>query len=408
VESFIRIVGKEITENECICDQYLRVLQMEFDKPGTISSPIKRLTEELANRKQYVTFLHGIMESALSAKDMSISLRAQLKLGLEDLEATIGTCQFITKALVFPKFARVAELYTSLLDHPKSQDQRECVMNILNEFRVSISCSLNDQDLTSAEIHYKAKKAAGTDDEQQDILKDISLTEGAGDTDTTPKRVTPESEPELAVKELEYGAFDPVSLVKRTGLLERGQQEFLVKYKGKYYVFARAEHLAEFFQNPDQFIEGVDLLVRKTHHELIPSLFLENRYPELATVLPKAEEPMKDQNLAEYVMTGAGYKTDASVQTPLHFPVDNFDSEYHWNEWELRRKALKLVSYRTKKTTSVQTENSMYKRESGTQDWVPQILPDGSMPGVAVQTKKDTSTDAMDPKDVFAKGPYPY
>jgi len=400
------MVGKEITEDECVCDQYLRVLQMEFDKPGTISSPIRRLTEELANRKQYVTFLHGIMESASSAKDMSISLRAQLKLGLEDLEATIGTCQFITKALVFPKFARVAELYISLLEHPKSQKQREFVMNVLNEFRVSISCSLNDHDLTSAEIHYKAKKAAGTDDEQQEILKAISKTAGADDT--TPKRVTPESEPELAVKELEYGAFDPVSLVKRTGLLERGLREYLVKYKGKYYVFSRLVHLSEFFQNPDQFIEGVDLLVRKTHHELIPPLFLENRYPELATVLPKAEEPIKNQNLAEYVMIGAGYKADASAQTPLHFPVDNFDPEYHWNEWELRRKALKLVSYRTKKTSSVQTENSMYKRESGTQDWVPQILPDGSMPGVAVQTKRDTSTDAMDPKDVFAKGPYPY
>jgi hypothetical protein len=153
IESFIRMVENEIEENECLCDQYLRVLYMEFDKPGTISSPIKRLTEELANRKQYLTFLYGINESASSAKDMGLTLRAQLKLGLEDLDATIGNCQFITKALVFPKFARVAELYTQLQEHPKSQDQRERVKKVLNEFRVSISCSLNEHDLTSAEIH---------------------------------------------------------------------------------------------------------------------------------------------------------------------------------------------------------------------------------------------------------------
>jgi len=324
------MVSNEIEENECICDQYLRVLYMEFDKPGTISSPIKRLTEEFANRKQYLTFLYGINESASSAKDMGLTLRAQLKLGLEDLDATIGNCQFITKALVFPKFARVAELYTQLLEHPKSQDQRERVKKILSEFRVSISCSLNEHDLTSAEIHWKAKKAAGTEGASREALKDLPTPE-LRSGDNRPQLVTLESEPDMAVKEIEYGAFDPVSLVKREGLLERGHREFLIKFQSRYYVFVSAENLAEFFKNPEKFIEGVELLVRKTHHELIPALFLDSQFPDLATALPQTvnEIPVEEQNLAEYVMTSSGYKKDVSVQTPLHFPIDDFDPEYH-------------------------------------------------------------------------------
>jgi len=212
----------------------------------------------------------------------------------------------------------------------------------------------------------------------------------------------------MAVKEIEYGAFDPVSLVKRKGLLERGLRDYLIKFRSRYYVFVRPENLVEFYKNPEKFIEGVELLVRKTHHELIPTLFLESQYPDLVTVLPRTanEIPVKEQNLAEYVMTGS-HKKEISVQTPLHFPIDDFDPEYHWNEWELRRKALKLVSYRTKKTCSVQTELSTNKRDNSTQDWVPQILPDGTMPGVAIQTKKDSATQAMDPKDCFAEAPYP-
>lgn len=35
--------------------------------------------------------------------------------------------------------------------------------------------------------------------------------------------------------------------------------------------------------------------------------------------------------------------TDASMQTEVH-PVESYiDNNYEWNEWELRKKALKLV-----------------------------------------------------------------
>ena len=36
-------------------------------------------------------------------------------------------------------------------------------------------------------------------------------------------------------------------------------------------------------------------------------------------------------------------KSDSGMQTELHPVESNVDKQYEWNEWELRRKALKLV-----------------------------------------------------------------
>jgi hypothetical protein len=57
---------------------------------------------------------------------------------------------------------------------------------------------------------------------------------------------------------------------------------------------------------------------------------------------------------------------DGCSQTDTHIAYDgkpNMDSTYHWNEWELRRRAILLVNLRTKATHSVQTDVSRFRRE---------------------------------------------
>ena len=39
-------------------------------------------------------------------------------------------------------------------------------------------------------------------------------------------------------------------------------------------------------------------------------------------------------------------KCDSGTQTDTHFMESNIVKSYEWNEWELRRKALKLVSWK--------------------------------------------------------------
>jgi hypothetical protein len=62
--------------------------------------------------------------------------------------------------------------------------------------------------------------------------------------------------------------------------------------------------------------------------------------------------------------------SEAACQTDTHIAYDgrgHTDASYHWNEWELRRRALLLVNLRSKQTHSVQTDISRFRREQQVQ-----------------------------------------
>lgn len=59
------------------------------------------------------------------------------------------------------------------------------------------------------------------------------------------------------------------------------------------------------------------------------------------------------------------------TQTDTHILEYNIVKSYEWNEWELRRKAIKMTNLRTKLTHSFQTDFSNYRRDNVTQTWLP-------------------------------------
>ncbi|EPY20517.1 hypothetical protein STCU_08959 [Strigomonas culicis] len=78
----------------------------------------------------------------------------------------------------------------------------------------------------------------------------------------------------------------------------------------------------------------------------------------------------------------AGVKTDAATQTGQRDPY--FDRNYRWNEWDLRREALKLVNLMNMRTHSSQTAASNFRRENATQADPPKE--------VSTQTMQDAAT----------------
>ena len=50
--------------------------------------------------------------------------------------------------------------------------------------------------------------------------------------------------------------------------------------------------------------------------------------------------PQSDSSLIHAPVT----KRDSGTQTDTHFMESNIVKSYEWNEWELRRKAIKLVT----------------------------------------------------------------
>lgn len=62
---------------------------------------------------------------------------------------------------------------------------------------------------------------------------------------------------------------------------------------------------------------------------------------------------------------------DAGTETPVHFVERHIDPSYTWNEWELRRRALKLANLQSCVTVSQQTDASNFRRDNTTQVYLP-------------------------------------
>ena len=62
---------------------------------------------------------------------------------------------------------------------------------------------------------------------------------------------------------------------------------------------------------------------------------------------------------------------DKGGQCPTHFIEKNIEPNYHWNEWELRKKALQMANIRKKLTVTTQTELSNFRIDNETQVWEP-------------------------------------
>jgi len=65
---------------------------------------------------------------------------------------------------------------------------------------------------------------------------------------------------------------------------------------------------------------------------------------------------------------------EAGTQVDTHFEESYIDRNYHWNEWEMRRRALMLVNLRNKATHSTQSTDSHFRREGVTQVYLPRYF----------------------------------
>lgn len=78
---------------------------------------------------------------------------------------------------------------------------------------------------------------------------------------------------------------------------------------------------------------------------------------------------------------------DAGTETPVHFVEKHIDPSYTWNEWELRRRALKLANLQNCKTVSQQTDASNFRWDNDTQVYLPKEA--------ATQTTRDQGTNPI-------------
>ncbi|RYH05051.1 DUF3508 domain-containing protein, partial [archaeon] len=182
-----------------------------------------------------------------------------------------------------------------------------------------------------------------------------------------------EDTPDFMLLPLEFQGFCPWTIVEAKGLLLPGKPNLgIVRYHNLYYVFDHQAGQKAFMRNPEYYLHAIkERALRQP--EYIQLLRLHRWFPtaSLARLLQRTEIYMSS-------MTGQPLTRDAATETPTHFNEGFIDLNYHWNEWELRRRALKMVKLKHCKTSAMQTDISHFKRDNETQ--------------VYAQREKDTQT----------------
>jgi hypothetical protein len=157
----------------------------------------------------------------------------------------------------------------------------------------------------------------------------------------------------------------------------------IVQINDRYYTFSEPKEAILFCRKPSTFIDSIANNA-KLNPELIQLLDLHTQFTNVATYGDLTQVSSKPQ-----------MKADFGTQTDTHFHEKNIVKNYEWNEWELRRKALKLANLRRRLTKSVQTNISNFRRENATQVYLPKDQSN--------QTKRDNYSNVPQPK-VYLKG----
>jgi len=171
--------------------------------------------------------------------------------------------------------------------------------------------------------------------------------------------------PDFMLLPLELQGFCPWTMATCRGLLVPGKPSLgVVRFENQYFVFDNQVAVQEFLKTPALFIQAVRDIAM-ANPEFIHLLRLQQQFPtaSIAKLLERSD--------FDHLPGSSAMMKDASTETPTHFVEKRIDVNYHWNEWELRRRALKVANLKNCSTVAQQTNFSDFRRDNSSQVYLP-------------------------------------
>uniref|UniRef100_H3A6H3 Cilia- and flagella-associated protein 206 n=1 Tax=Latimeria chalumnae TaxID=7897 RepID=H3A6H3_LATCH len=340
-----------------------------------------QLKEALYSVRQHVVFLRIILAWVLLCTELCGVYVKNPNKSVWCVSFCLKKKKKKKKNLVVPHFIAVSNLWTGF--------QNELVL-----LSVLSNIAVNLQPLM--EIHKKLFPL----DMLQHLLEDIIVkTDEERIQETKENRVNssdfrnqewlfPETTANFDKLLLQNRGFCSYTFAKNGVLLPGNPAIGILKYKENYYSFSSKEAAYAFANNPDKYIT-MTMEKAMQHAELIQLLEL---YQFFTSVTPHSE---KKNKIGGRLLIKPITRCDSSTQTDTHILESNIVKSYEWNEWELRRKAIKLANLRTKVTHSMQANLSHMRRENCSQVYLPK--------DVGTQTKRENSSNVPKPQ-IFLAG----
>ncbi|XP_048350760.1 cilia- and flagella-associated protein 206 isoform X2 [Sphaerodactylus townsendi] len=326
-------------------------------------------SQDLAYR--YTAIIETMHQSLNAEMELKLTMLKEVLYNVRQHEAYL--------CVILPSFITLSNLWTSFQDEI-------LVLSFLNNLTVNLQQFLNahavifPEDVMESLLEGIRVK---TDDER---LKESADDKVNVSDFTSEEWLFPETTINFSQLIVQYHGFCAYSFAVKDGLLVPGNPSLgILKHKEKYYTFCSRESAYCFARNPDKYIKMIGDKAKESP-ELIQLLELHHQFESLA---PYSQIKSKDKSLKPIT------KCDSSTQTDTHILPPTIVKDYEWNEWELRRKAIKLANLRQKLTHSVQTNLSHMRRDNSAQVY---LMKDSS-----TQTKRESSSNVPRPQ-IFLAG----
>mmetsp|Transcript_58570 Transcript_58570/g.137604 ORF Transcript_58570/g.137604 Transcript_58570/m.137604 type:complete len:640 (-) Transcript_58570:336-2255(-) len=371
----LQAATRDVEEYEAVI-QYVASQQ---NNPAVADIPLKRLQDELTNRRQYLSFVQSFEVEAMNGREAVMQLAREYEHDMDDLRELVGRRSAVPKERVYPLFEALARRWTEAEEvgmHSAAlaqillelvQFEEPGYKKVLKAEYVEMAGRGGEAEAAPQGGEQEEEKEEEKEEEAPAESKGVSGTELAEALNTEseqPLHVFRNDNPEIISMNVEFSGFCPVTVTERDALLlPADPTNGNVLFKGKLYGFVSMEALLNFLKDPARYLEGVLNQARKAP-ELINLLSLEQHFPH--NVLRKFLA-----NLGAEQTLGMGQMAEAECQTPTHFVEKHIDPKYDFNEWSLRRKAIQLANLHTKVTHSAQTVHSHFRRENETQVYLP-------------------------------------
>ncbi|NXC79793.1 CF206 protein, partial [Cercotrichas coryphoeus] len=375
-----RTLDEHLNSCQLLAHRYTALLESMQEDPHRHSqlSSLK-LKEALFNVRQYEAFLCILQSNTITSAQEVESLNVQFEAAMMVLKNTVVDKTSIDSEEVFPLFMELSKLWTSFQDEMLLLRFLTNMTNDLQQF-LEVQSQLFPEEMLTSLLEGVTVKS----DEER--IKETMGTKVNVSDFKNQEWLFPETTDNFDQLLIQYRGFCAHSIGVK-GIILRGNPAIgILKHKEKYYVFSSKEAAYLFAQDPDKFIQ-LNVEKAKKYAELIQLLELHHQFEYL---VPRAQTRSANRGSLK-----PPSKRDSGTQTDTHILPPTIVTSYEWNEWELRRKAIKLANLRRKLTHSTQTDLSHMRRENFTQVYLPK--------DAGTQTKRDNSSNVPKPQ-IFLKG----
>ncbi|NXD14843.1 CF206 protein, partial [Nothocercus nigrocapillus] len=381
IPSATRALDEALSTCHTLAPCYTALLEsMSEDRHRHMQLSSLKLKEALFNVRQHEAFLCILMSEVITSAREVEEMNKQFTATMEQLKNTVQNKVSVGTTEVFPLFIALSNLWTSFQDEILLLSLLTNMTNNLQQF-LKIQSQLFPEEVLTSLLEGVTVKS-----DEERIRETMETRVNVSDFKNR-EWLFPETTTNFDQLLIQYHGFCAHAIGEKGIILPGNPAIGILKHKDRYYTFSSKEAAYAFAQNPDKSIE-LNTEKAKEHTELIQLLELHHQFEYLA---PSGTQ-VRDGD--EYLIKPIT-KHDSSTQTDTHILPPTIVTSYEWNEWELRRKAIKLANLRRKLTRAMQTDLSHMRRESSTQVYLPR--------DAGTQTKRENSSNVPRPQ-IFLEG----